>query len=236
MFCLPGWGCHEEMMSITNSKTDMCTEDWRAGCIFGINLDSAGWKSVKIWCKEQIASSKESNIFEGGCKRHKVNEAKSVSDMPCVGLNYVFHLTGHKALYSKLSFRSVPNTHTDISSVRFNIHNLVTVWPWTHRLRVSHCNQHAPELYISFSSPSCPVIYHHKSQSHVSKPQGGYSLLIHCQRSSQVFMVFTRVKAMASVKGPERTLPGSKSSWWPGSHPTSILQHQGCGRPGLMKR
>lgn len=92
----------------------MCTEDWRAVCIFGINLDSAGWKSVKIWCKEQIASSKESKIFEGGCKRHRVNEAKSVSDMPCVGLNHVLHLTGHKALYSKLSFRSVPNTHTHI--------------------------------------------------------------------------------------------------------------------------
>lgn len=71
--------------------------------------------------------------FGGGCKRHKVNEAKSVPDMSCVGLNYVLHLTDHKALYSKLPFRSVLNTHTartDIySSVHFNIHNLSTVWP-----------------------------------------------------------------------------------------------------------
>lgn len=45
-----------------------------------------------------------------------------------------------------------------------------------------------------------------------------------------------RSKATLSVKRPERALPGSESSWWLGSHPASILQHQGCGRPGLMKR
>lgn len=38
------------------------------------------------------------------------------------------------------------------------------------------------------------------------------------------------------MKRPARALPGSESSWWLGSHPASILQHQGCGRPGLMKK
>lgn len=51
------------MMSITQNKTDRFTEDWRAGCIFGINFDFAGWKSVKIWCKEQIASSEEPSEY-----------------------------------------------------------------------------------------------------------------------------------------------------------------------------
>lgn len=37
--CLAGWSCHERMMSVTNNKTDMFTEDWRAGFIFGINFD-----------------------------------------------------------------------------------------------------------------------------------------------------------------------------------------------------
>lgn len=125
MFCLPGWRCHEKIMSVTNNKTDMFAEDWRAGCIFGINLDFAGSRSVKTWCKAQIASYQESEKYwlsENVVKKYKVNEAKSVPDIYCIGLNYVSLLTGHntwQALNSRRPFWWVLNTHwahTDIYS------------------------------------------------------------------------------------------------------------------------
>lgn len=47
VFCLAGWSCHERVMSVTNNKTDMFTEDWRAGFILGINFDFCSIK--KVW-------------------------------------------------------------------------------------------------------------------------------------------------------------------------------------------
>lgn len=41
---------------------------------------------------------------------------------------------------------------------------------------------------------------------------------------------------MPALKRLERSLPGSKRSWWPGSRQASTLQRRGCGRPGWMRR
>lgn len=62
------------------------------------------------------------------------------------------------------------------------------------RVCLSHCHQNALELYFYPSSPSCLVIYHHKSQIHVLKPQGGHTAVTGRQRSSQTLTVFIRVK------------------------------------------
>lgn len=72
--------------------------------------------------------------------------------------------------------------------------SLITARPWTGRLRASCSIPRALGLYFPPSSPSCLVIYHHKSQIYASKPPGGHAALKHLQRSSQAAAVFTRVK------------------------------------------
>lgn len=61
--CLAGWSCHERMMQVTNNKTDVFTEDWRAGFIFGNNLGFWRIKQWKTWCKAQIASFFSENYW-----------------------------------------------------------------------------------------------------------------------------------------------------------------------------
>lgn len=68
------------------------------------------------------------------------------------------------------------------------------------RVCASHCNQRALELYFPPSPPSCLVIYHHKSQIHVSKPQEGHAALIDCHWPGQALTVFTRIKPRFPLK------------------------------------
>lgn len=148
-FSLAGWSCHERMMSVTNNKTDMFTEE--PGLFSASILIFAGSKSAKIWCKAPIASSEKYWLYRGCCSEEKqqnkntTNEAQSAPGLSCVGLHPVLPLTGCRALTpSFLSGQCRPH----IWHMLTYILNLVTVWPWTPTGCAVRSNQHGLELYF----------------------------------------------------------------------------------------
>lgn len=160
--CLAGWSCHERMMSVTNNKTDMFTEDWRAGFIFGINSDFCGIKKCENMmqgsdCFFRKVLTLQRMLFRRKTtkqnKKNTTNEAESAPGVSCVGLHPVLPLTGCRALTpSFLSGQCGPH----IRHMLTYILNLVTVWPWTPTVCTVRSNQHALELYfypLSFILP-----------------------------------------------------------------------------------
>lgn len=129
VFCLSGCGCHEKMMSITNNKTDMFTEDWRAGVFLASILilwDQKVWQD-EAWTELLFPwNQKSTNVTNQELMMLNLHLTCLVS-----GFYHVLHLTACKALIPKASLQVRP--HTDIySSVHSNVHSLITVWPWTH--------------------------------------------------------------------------------------------------------
>lgn len=99
----------KKKMSIANWRVQ-----WRlkTGCVF-----LASVLICKIKTCENMMESSDCFLLcflyrhSEDAGRNKVNEAKSVANMSCVGLNHVVRLTDCKELVSERSFRSEQNTH-----------------------------------------------------------------------------------------------------------------------------
>lgn len=73
-------------MSVKNNRTDMFTEVRTARFISGIDFDFAASKSVKKYDARTRMLAARKQVTG---KKNKVNEAKCVPDMECVGYNHV---------------------------------------------------------------------------------------------------------------------------------------------------
>jgi len=146
-----------------------------------------------MWCKAQIACCRESDVARVFYE-NKVNEAKSVPDMACVCLNPVSCLPFDRSLWASFQVSAEHIRHI-LTFILLHTTS-TTLLPHGDELTQSvlgHCNQRALELYFPLS-PTCLVIYHHKSQKDVSKPQRGHATLIERQRSSRALTAFSSVK------------------------------------------
>lgn len=133
----------------------------------------------------------------GCCEKQTANEANCVPDMSC-GFESCLLLDRLQSIQLQAS----PSGQVAYERLaHFNVHSLDG-----HEL--TKCvRARAISMLLNYISPvfsRCLVIYHHKSQIHVSEPLRGQAALTDHQRSSRVLTVFTWVKQHLPWKERER--------------------------------
>lgn len=167
-------------------------------------------KHEKIWCKEREGHLPGMIIiltFWGHFKKLQVNGSNSGADVFCENFKSFFTLNSSRS--ARLPWGQCRACTVTFIPQYVSVSH-APVWP-----RTASCSL----------LPLCLVFYIVKTW--IRSQLWGNRV---------VWWNFCKSKALASMKAAERASPGSESSWWPGSHPASILQRPGCAHPGLMKR